>query len=123
MDFLQFLSEKPLKCEEPNLTQIFSKPSELTGVIYELIKREDNKGFCEKNVEQLMTEAGLRHLYVIIKDDLEELGIDEDFTKEDFEELYEEEGQTTLQVILDLIEDKGDKTKFKNFVREIYEMD
>jgi catechol 2,3-dioxygenase-like lactoylglutathione lyase family enzyme len=52
--YVEFLSDKPLKCEEPNLTQVFSKPSELTGVIYELIKREDSKGFCEKNVEQLM---------------------------------------------------------------------
>ena len=69
-----------------------------------------------KNVEQLMTEAGLEYLYVIIKDDLEKLG-------KDFEELYEEEEQTTLQGILDLIEGEGDKTKFKNFVQEIYEMD
>ena len=52
--YVEFLSEEPLTCQEPKLTQVFSKPSELTGVIYELIKREDNKGFCEKNVEQLM---------------------------------------------------------------------
>ena len=52
--YVEFLSEKPLTCQEPKLTQVFSKPSELTGVIYELIKREDSKGFCEKNVEKLM---------------------------------------------------------------------
>tara|TARA_R100000664_G_C2691138_1_gene95199 strand:- start:141 stop:701 length:561 start_codon:yes stop_codon:yes gene_type:complete len=52
--YVEFLSEEPLKCQEPKLTQVFSKPSELTGVIYELIQREDDKGFCEKNVEQLM---------------------------------------------------------------------
>ena len=52
--YVEFLSEEPLTCEEPKLTQVFSKPSELTGVIYELITREDAKGFCEKNTKQLM---------------------------------------------------------------------
>ena len=52
--YVEFLSEKPLTCEEPKLTQIFSKPSELTGVIYELITRSDTKGFCEKNTKKLM---------------------------------------------------------------------
>ena len=51
--YTEFLSDEPLVCEDPNLTQIFTKPSELTGVIYELISRED-QGFCEKNVEKLM---------------------------------------------------------------------
>ena len=45
--YLEFYSEEPLVCEETHLTQVFSKPSELTGVIYELIKRgSDNKGFA-----------------------------------------------------------------------------
>ena len=52
--YVEFLTDKPLTCEEPKLTQVFSKPSELTGVIYELITRSDTKGFCEKNTKQLM---------------------------------------------------------------------
>jgi len=53
--YAEFYSEEPLVCEETHLTQVFSKPSELTGVIYELIKRgKDNKGFCEVNVKGLM---------------------------------------------------------------------
>ena len=55
--YVEFLTEEPLFCKETKLTQVFSKPSELTGVIYELIKREDGKGFCEKNVEQLMESS------------------------------------------------------------------
>ena len=49
--YAEFYSEKPMVC--PGLTQVFSKPSELTGVIYELINRE-GKGFCETNVKGLM---------------------------------------------------------------------
>ena len=49
----EFLTEKPLVCEEPKITQVFTEPSELTGVIYELIKR-DSQGFCEKNTKKLM---------------------------------------------------------------------
>ena len=53
--YAEWYTEKPLVCSETNLVQVFSKPSELTGVIYELIKRgEDHKGFCEKNVKALM---------------------------------------------------------------------
>ena len=53
--YAEFYSEEPLVCEETNLIQVFTKPSELTGVIYELIKRgKDNKGFCEVNVKGLM---------------------------------------------------------------------
>jgi catechol 2,3-dioxygenase-like lactoylglutathione lyase family enzyme len=53
--YAEFYSEKPLVCEETHLVQVFTKPSELTGVIYELIKRgKDNKGFCEVNVKGLM---------------------------------------------------------------------
>ena len=55
LGFVEFYSEDPLVCEETHLTQVFSKPSELTGVIYELITRgNDNKGFCEVNVKGLM---------------------------------------------------------------------
>ena len=55
LGFVEFYSEDPLVCDETHLTQVFSKPSELTGVIYELITRgSDNKGFCELNVKGLM---------------------------------------------------------------------
>lgn len=49
--YAEFSSEEPFRC--PGLTQIFTKPSELTGVVYEFIKREDY-GFCAGNVKQLM---------------------------------------------------------------------
>lgn len=49
--FAEFLSEAPLTC--PGLTQVFTKPSELTGTIYELITRT-GRGFCEDNVKNLM---------------------------------------------------------------------
>lgn len=49
--YAEFLSDKPLKC--PGLTQVFTKPSELTGVIYEFIER-DGQGFCKDNVKNLM---------------------------------------------------------------------
>jgi len=49
--FCEFSSDKPFTC--PGLTQVFSKPSELTGVVYEFIKRE-GFGFCKDNVRQLM---------------------------------------------------------------------
>ena len=49
--YAEFLSDEPMEC--PGLKQVFTRPSELTGVIYELISRED-KGFCELNVKGLM---------------------------------------------------------------------
>lgn len=49
--YAEFLSEEPLEC--PGLEQVFTKPSELTGIIYELIKRNGD-GFCEVNVKGLM---------------------------------------------------------------------
>ena len=49
--YAEFLSEEPMTC--PGLTQVFTKPSELTGVIYELISRE-GQGFCVDNVKNLM---------------------------------------------------------------------
>jgi catechol 2,3-dioxygenase-like lactoylglutathione lyase family enzyme len=49
--YAEFTSEKPLTC--PGLTQVFTKPSELTGVIYELIERGE-RGFCKDNVKNLM---------------------------------------------------------------------
>jgi len=51
LGYAEFLSEEPLQC--PGLTQVFTKPSELTGVIYELINRT-GQGFCKDNVKNLM---------------------------------------------------------------------
>ena len=51
--YAEFTTEEPLKC--PDLTQCFTKPSELTGTIYEFIERGANsKGFCKDNVKDLM---------------------------------------------------------------------
>ena len=52
--FAEFTTDEPLKCD--GLTQIFTKPSELTGVIYEFIKR-DKQGFCQENVKDLMNST------------------------------------------------------------------
>lgn len=49
--YAEFTSEQPMKC--PGLTQVFTKPSELTGVIYEFIERSEF-GFCKENVKGLM---------------------------------------------------------------------
>jgi len=49
--YAEFSSDKPLTC--PGLKQVFTKPSELTGVIYEFIEREEH-GFCVENVGSLM---------------------------------------------------------------------
>ena len=51
--YAEFYSEEPITCKDPNLTQVFTKPSELTGVIYELISRE-GVGFCKDSVKNLM---------------------------------------------------------------------
>ena len=52
--YAEFSSEKPIVCDE--LTQIFTKPSELTGVIYEFIKRGEH-GFCRDSVKYLMESS------------------------------------------------------------------
>lgn len=49
--YAEFTTAEPLTC--PELTQCFTKPSELTGVIYEFIER-GRHGFCQDNVEQLI---------------------------------------------------------------------
>ena len=51
--YAEFYSEEPITCKDPNLVQVFTKPSELTGVIYEFINRE-GAGFCKDSVKQLM---------------------------------------------------------------------
>ena len=49
--YAEFTTEDPLTC--PGLIQCFTKPSKVTGVIYEFIERQD-KGFCRENVKDLM---------------------------------------------------------------------
>jgi len=52
--YAEFTTEKPLKCPEDNLIQVFTKPSELTGgIIFEFIQRGQH-GFCSTNVKNLM---------------------------------------------------------------------
>jgi len=52
--FLEFASEEPLRCD--GLVQVFTKPLELTGVIYEFIERT-SQGFCAENVKDLMNST------------------------------------------------------------------
>ena len=53
--YCEWFSDEPLVDEKAGLVQVFSKPTELTGLIYELITRgKNNKGFSEKNVKALM---------------------------------------------------------------------
>jgi catechol 2,3-dioxygenase-like lactoylglutathione lyase family enzyme len=47
-----FTTPAPLQCE--GLTQIFSMPHQLTGVVFEFIKRSGQHGFCKNNVAKLM---------------------------------------------------------------------
>lgn len=49
-----FSSDKPFQCE--GLTQVFSTPHALTGVIYEFIERS-GFGFCKDNVKRLMSST------------------------------------------------------------------
>lgn len=49
--YAEFTTEKPLTC--PDLVQCFTKPSILTGTIFEFIERGKH-GFCEENVGELM---------------------------------------------------------------------
>jgi catechol 2,3-dioxygenase-like lactoylglutathione lyase family enzyme len=51
LGYFEFTTEEPLKCE--GLTQVFTKPSQLTGTIYEFIERGIH-GFCKDNVKDLM---------------------------------------------------------------------
>lgn len=49
-----FMSKEPLRC--PGLTQVFTHPHPLTGVIYEFIERT-TVGFCKENVRSLMESS------------------------------------------------------------------
>lgn len=52
--YAEFTTPDPLTC--PGLVQVFTKPSALTGVIYEFIEREAH-GFCKENVKDLMNST------------------------------------------------------------------
>jgi catechol 2,3-dioxygenase-like lactoylglutathione lyase family enzyme len=52
--YAEFTTQAPLTC--PGLVQCFTKPSALTGVIYEFIERE-TVGFCKDNVKDLMNST------------------------------------------------------------------
>lgn len=49
--YAEFTTADPIRC--PGLTQVFTKPSALTGVIFEFIERGQH-GFCRDNVKDLM---------------------------------------------------------------------
>lgn len=49
--YAEFTTQHPLRCD--GLTQVFTQPSMLTGIIYEFIEREKH-GFCRDNVRDLM---------------------------------------------------------------------
>lgn len=50
----EFTTEKPIVCE--GLTQVFTRPSPFTGIIYEFISR-GKQGFCQSSVKHLMTST------------------------------------------------------------------
>lgn len=52
--YAEFTTAEPLTC--PGLTQVFTKPSALTGIIYEFIERSA-QGFCRENVKDLMNST------------------------------------------------------------------
>ena len=59
--YAEFYSSEPIVCKDPNLVQVFTKPSELTGVMYEFIKRE-GAGFCKNSVKRLMESTAANKL-------------------------------------------------------------
>lgn len=52
---IDFTTPEPLVC--PDITQVFSHPLSLTGVIYEFIERRGKHGFCRENVAKLMSST------------------------------------------------------------------
>jgi catechol 2,3-dioxygenase-like lactoylglutathione lyase family enzyme len=52
--YAEFTTPELLTC--PGLVQVFSKPSQLSGVIAEIIER-DKHGFCRENMKNLMTST------------------------------------------------------------------
>lgn len=51
----KFTSMTPLVCDE--IEQVFTVPCPLTGVVYELIHRNNILGFCAANVKKLMLSS------------------------------------------------------------------
>ena len=51
--YAEFYSEEPIACHAPDLVQVITKPSKLTGVMYEFINRK-GAGFCKDSVKKLM---------------------------------------------------------------------
>lgn len=54
--YAEFSSDSPIICPDGTLTQVFTKPSSLTGVIYEFIERR-GKAFCQDSVKLLMVST------------------------------------------------------------------
>lgn len=52
-DGIEFLSD-PITCHDGSLTQVFTKPHPITGLVYEFIQRHGDKGFCRDSVKELM---------------------------------------------------------------------
>jgi len=50
-----FTTDDALSCED--LTQVFTKPNEHLGIIFEFIERKGQHGFCAKNVGKLMAST------------------------------------------------------------------
>lgn len=55
-EWAEFESDKPWVCDDGSVTQVFTKPHFLTGIVYEFIQRNE-RGFCEGNVRQLMESS------------------------------------------------------------------
>lgn len=51
-----FTSPQPFKCKNDDMVQIFTKPSKLTGIVFELISRKE-RGFCRENLLQLFNST------------------------------------------------------------------
>lgn len=97
LGFFEFTTTEPIKCE--GLTQIFTKPSELTGVIYEFIKR-DKQGFCKDSVKDLMNST--KDLSINISSDKIEITSNEKFDNVKVEPLM-----NTLNQIIKSIEENN----------------
>jgi catechol 2,3-dioxygenase-like lactoylglutathione lyase family enzyme len=51
--YAEFSTDEPIRCDKDKLVQVFSQPSDLTGIVYEFIKRGKH-GFCQESVKALM---------------------------------------------------------------------
>ena len=53
---LATFTSEPIVCEEEGLTQVFTEPHPITGMVYELITRKE-RGFCKASVKRLMESS------------------------------------------------------------------